>query len=242
MSSRWTGFLVWALVAASTAFWGLKIFAATRPVPASAQTPADGAPRSGPMEHLFGAVVVPTAPAAPQHPESERFQLQGVIAPRPGADARSGVAVVSIDQQPAKAWHVGSTLDGNTTLLSVSKRSAEFGPPGGPTAFMLSLPEPAAPETGTLPAATSQPATPQARAQAPAGQRVEPAMPDPGVQGAPGRENAQHVAQPALPGVPRFGRMGMGRQNPVPRAAPPAAQEPAPQTDGGEAGDGADKP
>ena len=29
MSSRWTGFFIWALVAASAAFWGIKVFAAT---------------------------------------------------------------------------------------------------------------------------------------------------------------------------------------------------------------------
>jgi general secretion pathway protein C len=242
MSSRWTGFLVWALVAASTAFWGLKIFAATRPLPAGVQTPGDATPRSGPMEHLFGAVVVPTVAAAAPPPESTRYQLVGVIAPRAGADARSGVAIVSIDQQPAKPWHVGATLDGNTTLLSVAKRSADFGPPGGPTAFSLALPEPAAAETGTLPGATSQPvpqaAQPQGRGQVQAATapRFEAALPDPGVQGSPGRENAQHVAQPGIPGVPRFGRMGMGRPD-VPRAQPPVPavqQEQPPQTDGGD--------
>ncbi|MGN6529711.1 MAG: hypothetical protein ACTHL8_25230 [Burkholderiaceae bacterium] len=242
MSSRWTGFLVWALVAASTAFWGLKIFAATRPLPASVQTPGDATPRSGPMEHVFGAVVVPTAAAPVAPPESTRYQLVGVIAPRPGADAREGVAIVSIDQQPARPWHVGATLDGNTTLLSVAKRSADFGPAGGPTAFSLALPEPAAAETGTLPAATSQPVPqpvqPQrGQPQAAATPRYEAAMPDPGVQGAPGRENAQHVAQPGIPGVPRFGRMGLGRPD-VARAQPsPVQQEQPPQTDG----DGADK-
>ncbi|HEX7638044.1 MAG TPA: hypothetical protein VF457_06565, partial [Burkholderiaceae bacterium] len=142
MSSRWTGFLVWALVALSTAFWGLKIFAATRPVPANAQSPAVAVPASGPMERLFGAVVVPQAPVARQHPESERFQLVGVIAPTAG-DSRGGIAIVSIDQQPAKSWHVGATLDGNTTLLSVARRSADFGPAGGPAVFTLTLPEPA---------------------------------------------------------------------------------------------------
>jgi general secretion pathway protein C len=245
MSSRWTGFLVWALVAASTAFWGLKIFAASRPLPAGVQAPGDATPRSGPLEHVFGAVVVPTVAVAAPPPESTRYQLVGVIAPREGAGERSGVAIVSMDQQPARPWHVGATLDGNTTLLSVSKRAAEFGPPGGPVAFTLSLPEPAAAETGTLPPATSQPVPaqpqPQARGQAPAatGARFEAAMPDPGVQGSPSRENGQHVAQPGIPGVPRFGRAGMGRPD-VARAQQPAVQqEQPPQADGS---DGSDKP
>jgi len=154
MSSRWTGFFVWALVAASAAFWGLKIFSATRPVPPGAQAPQAVA-ANGPMERLFGAVLVPTAAAAPVHPESERFQLVGVIAAPDGA-AGSGFAVVTIDAQPARTYPVGRVLDGNTALLSVSKRGAEFGPPGGPTAFSLQLPDPAAAETGTLPTAVSQ--------------------------------------------------------------------------------------
>ena len=155
MSSRWTGFFVWALVAASAAFWGIKIFAATRPVPPGAQAPQAVA-ANGPMERLFGAVAVTAAAAPVSHPESERFQLVGVIAPPSGA-AQGGFAVIALDGQPAHAWRVGATIDGNTSLLAVSKRGAEFGPPGGPTAFSLQLPEPAAAETGTLQPAVSQP-------------------------------------------------------------------------------------
>ena len=184
MSSRWTGFFVWALVAASTAFWGIKIFAAARPVPPGAQAPQVVA-ANGPMERLFGAVVVPAVAPPPQHPESERFQLVGVIAP-PGA-TQGGFAIIVLDGQPARTWRVGTLVDGNTALLSVSKRGAEFGPPGGPTAFTLQLPEPAAAETGTLP-----PAMPQADA-APRSTQVE---------------NAQHVAQPQPPGLGGRGFQG----------------------------------
>jgi len=155
MSSRWTGFFVWALVAASAAFWSLKIFAATRPVPPGAQAP-QAITANGPMERLFGAVVVPTSATAAAPPESSRFQLVGVIAP-PSGVAQGGYAIVSMDNSPARTWRVGASLDGNTALLAVSKRGAEFGPPGGPTAFSLQLPEPTAAETGSLPAAVSQP-------------------------------------------------------------------------------------
>jgi len=163
MSSRWTGFFIWALVAASTAFWAIRIFAATLPVPPGAQAPQVVA-ANGPMERLFGAVVVPTSPVAAVHPESERFQLVGVIAP-PAGDGRGGFAIISLDNQPARTWRVGATVDGNTSLLAVSKRGAEFGPPGGPAAFTLQLPEPAAAETGTLQAAVSQPEPAQLQQQ-----------------------------------------------------------------------------
>jgi general secretion pathway protein C len=136
---------------------------------------------AGPMERLFGAAAVQTTAAAPSHPESERFQLVGVIAPPSGSSTAGGLAVVTIDGQPARAWRIGATLDGNTTLLAVAKRTADFGPAGGPAAFTLQLPEPAPAETGTL-----QPAVSQSNGQPP-------------MQG----ENSVHVAQPGVPGMPR---------------------------------------
>ncbi len=115
------------MVAAITAFWGIKIFAGTRPAPAGARAP-QAIVANGPMERLFGAVVVAAAAPPPQHPESERFQLVCVIATSGGSDTQGGVAIVSMGGQPAKPFHVGETLDGNTTLLVVAKRSADFGP------------------------------------------------------------------------------------------------------------------
>jgi general secretion pathway protein C len=215
MSSRWTGFFIWALVAASTALWGIKIFAATRPVPPGAQAPQAVA-ANGPMERLFGAVIVPTAAAATVAPESSRFQLGGV--------AQGGFAIITLDGQPARTWRVGATIDGNTSLLSVSKRGAEFGPSGGPTTFSLQLPEPAAAETGTLTTAVSQ---------------ADPAQTMP----APQVENAQHVAQPQMPARGGFagatpGRMGVpqpngrgGMQGP-PGVAPPRTPVQADQNQG----------
>jgi general secretion pathway protein C len=220
MSSRWTGFFIWALVAASTAFWAIRIFAATRPVPPGAQAPQVVA-ANGPMERLFGAVVVPTSPVAAVHPESERFQLVGVIAP-PAADGRGGFAIISLDNQPARTWRVGATVDGNTSLLAVSKRGAEFGPPGGPAAFTLQLPEPAAAETGTLQTAVSQPEPAQLQQQlrpAPQAQQpqvqpqMQPQVAQPAPRGGFGRSASltgrggyqappSGVAVPPRPGVP----------------------------------------
>lgn len=154
MSSRWTGFFIWALVAASTAFWGIKIFAATRPVPAGAVAPQVAFASDGPMDRLFGAVVVPTTAVDAPPPESSRYQLVGVIAAPGGGAAGGSLAIVAIDGQPARSWHVGATLDGNTTLLAVARRTADFGPAGGPSAFTLQLPEPTAAATGTLPTVT----------------------------------------------------------------------------------------
>lgn len=202
MSSRWTGFFVWALVAACTAFWAMKIFAATpRPVPPGAQAPQVGV-GNGSMERLFGAVVVPTTAEVKPPPESSRFQLVGVIAP-PAGSTQGGYAVVSLDNQPARTWRVGSTIDGNTSLLSVSKRGADFGPHGGPTSFSLQLPEPAAAETGSLQPAVSQPDPAQLQGQQQQPPQMQPQMQP---QMAP-----QMQAPQQQPGVQPAMRGGFGR-------------------------------
>ena len=233
MSSRWTGFFIWALVAASAAFWGIKIFAATRPVPPGAQAPQAVA-ANGPMERLFGAVVVAAVAAPVSHPESERFQLVGVIAP-PGGTAGGGFAVIALDGQPARTWRVGATVDGNTSLLAVSKRGAEFGPAGGPTAFTLQLPEPAAAETGTLQTAVSQPDPAQMqRSQPPQLQQMQQQQQ---------RETGAHLGQQPIPtrgGFQNSQSLRGGQPQPIGRAgfqgpqggvAPPRVGVPADQGD-----------
>jgi general secretion pathway protein C len=214
MSSRWTGFFIWALVAACTAFWGLKIFAATRPVPAGAQAPQPPVAVAGPMVRLFGAAPTPEEQENTPSPASDRFQLVGVIAPREGASDQSGIAIVSVDNQPAKAWHVGSELESGTTLQAVAKRTAQFGPQGGPTAFTLQLPEPQPPQTGTLPTAMSQPDGP-----APVPRPMTPAnnpnmRPNMGFQGArPGMP--QNPAMRGLPGQAMPAQLPTGRTPPM---------------------------
>jgi general secretion pathway protein C len=212
MSSRWTGFFIWALVAACAAFWGLKIFAATHPVPTNAREPSKPVAVAGPMVRLFGAVAEPEEQEVAASPASDRFQLVGVIAPRAGASGRGGLAIVSVDNQPAKAFHVGGLVEGDTTLIAVEKRSADFGPDGGPKAFTLQLPEPAPPETGTLPPPVSQPM----------------AQPAPQFGGnAQARQNqAQRTPYVGRPGVPLNPRLGALPGQVPPGRTPPTFGQP----------------
>lgn len=207
MSSRWTGFIVWALVAASAAFWGLRLFAASRPLPAGASVPARAVASNSPMPRLFGALPPPDAAPAPP-PERDRFHLQGVI-----ADGDDGQVIVAVDDQPPKAFHVGQVIEDDTALLRVSRRSAEFGPPGGPTSFTLELPAPASATTGTLPAVPSgginlSPSTyspkPQFGNVPPGPENIR--GPRPGIPGVniPGLVNRPRGGPPSMPsrGVP----------------------------------------
>jgi general secretion pathway protein C len=184
------------------------------------------------MVRLFGAVAVPDdTPAAPPA-ASERFQLVGVIAPRSGG---SGMALVTIDGQPARAWRTGATLDGETTLLSVAKRTAEFGPRGGPASFTLELPEPASAETGTLPPAVSQPigAVPTQPPQTAQQMLQQAGTTIPGaVRG--GTPAAGFAGRPGMPPRPGVAQPGMISPNGVPpgRTPPTAGQQPVQPNDG----------
>ena len=72
----------------------------------------------------------------------------------------------------------------------VSKRGAEFGPQGGPTAFTLQLPEPAPAETGTLQPAVSQPDP---------GQVQQPPQTLQQIQQRQQRESGAPAGQPRIP-------------------------------------------
>ncbi len=149
VSARWVAFVVWAALAASAVFWVMRLFASPIAVPADAVTVGQAGPLQADLGVLFGRAevaaqdaVVPIAPS--------RFKLLGVVTPQQGRDAGIALALISVDDQPAKAYRVGAVVDGQTVLQSVGVRGANLGPRGGATAA-LELPPPAAASTGTLP-------------------------------------------------------------------------------------------
>lgn len=141
MAYRLMTLAVWALLAASTVFWGMRIFVSGSAVPAQAQLPARSVPLSSPLQRLLGGVDEPEDDA-PLADESGRFQLLGVVAPRDADRSPQGVALISVDGEPAKAWRTGAILDGDLVLLAVGPRSVQLGPRGGPASTELTLPEP----------------------------------------------------------------------------------------------------
>jgi general secretion pathway protein C len=156
MSLRIVTFLVWAAVAASAAYWGLRLGSAPAPLPATVQPVAAGTLR-GDIDRLFAAPAGTPEPEAamPAPPGlASRFQLLGVMAPRPGERPSSqGVALVGIDGKPPRPYRVGAPVDGELVLLAVAPRSASFGPAGGAALFQLELPLLPPPSTGRLEAA-----------------------------------------------------------------------------------------
>ena len=147
MGSRLASFVIWAAVAASVVFWGLRLSGASPRAPAHASVAGQDTPlAAGDLTRLFGAALPPPAPAvaaAPPPPQDNRFKLLGVVAQRRSVPSQ-GLALISVDGQTAKAYGQGATLDGNTVLLAVRHRRVELGPRGGPvqlTLEMAALPE-----------------------------------------------------------------------------------------------------
>lgn len=151
MTAKWWAFGLWAAVAATAVFWGLKLLVPGAPVPPRATVAALAASPHGDLSRLLGADAAPAALAEPA--ASSRFQLVGVVAPRGNFPSREGVALIAVDGKPAKAYHVGAVVEGDTVLQAVAQRGAKLGPREGAATVALDIPPPAPAATGALPSA-----------------------------------------------------------------------------------------
>ena len=130
-------FIVWALVAATAVYWGMKLIArpggpAIAPLAVRAPAPADPAA----MARLLGASPAAAAPAASL---ASRFALVGVVANR----SHQGAALIAVDGKPAKPFRVGVAVDQGLVLQSVESRRAVLAATNdGPPVLTLELPLP----------------------------------------------------------------------------------------------------
>lgn len=139
--SRWTvagaTFLLWALVAASAVYWGLKL--TSRPGTAPAAPPAMRTPPAADpvaVARLLGASPA-LASAAPAPSLASRFTLVGVVA----SQSHKGAALIAVDGKPAKPFRVGTAIDEGLVLQSVEARRAILAAsPDGPPVLTLELP------------------------------------------------------------------------------------------------------
>lgn len=156
MMARLSAFVIWALVAGATVFWGMRLLVHARPAPANAVVVSEATPVHGDLSRLLGAEPVAVVAAAPQM--STRFRLLGVMAAKTGPQGVTpGVALISIDGKPARAFIAGATIEDQLVLQSVSLRSASIGPAEGATTFVLEIPPLPPPATGVLPSVTTDP-------------------------------------------------------------------------------------
>ena len=131
--------LIWAAVAASGVYWGLRLFTRPTPVPSGATVAAAPAPAAGALTRLLGEPPAAAVQGDGPPPVADgRFRLIGVVAPR-GA-AAGGLALISVDGKPPRAVAVGRELEPGLRLLTVSHRQAELGATRGAPAMTLALP------------------------------------------------------------------------------------------------------
>ncbi|HEX6706319.1 MAG TPA: type II secretion system protein N [Albitalea sp.] len=153
MPARLSAFVIWALVAASVAFWGLRLVVSAPGAPAHTVAVSDATPARVDLTRLFGAPVVRAQAVAQAPAISSRFQLTGVMAPKVPGD--QGVALIAVDGKLPRAYRVGAMIDGELVLQSVSLRTASIGPARGGPAVVLEVPPLPTAATGTLPPVTS---------------------------------------------------------------------------------------
>jgi general secretion pathway protein C len=154
MVARLSAFVLWALVAATAVFWGLRLWVTAPAAPAYAVPVGEATAVRGDLSRLLGSAPVATTAAAVSPEASSRFRLLGIMAPKgASADAEAhGVALIAVDGKMAKAYAVGAHLDTDLVLKSVSLRTASIGSAQGAPAITLELPPLAAAATGKLPA------------------------------------------------------------------------------------------
>jgi general secretion pathway protein C len=158
MLGRVLSFTVWLVVAASAVFWGLRLAAKPQGVPPRAVAAGMSVAVGGDTARVFGAEAAPSAEPEPETVAApSRFQLVGVVAPRQPGASDVGLALIALDGKPAKAYRVGSRVDGETVLQAVHARGAQLGPLGGPAAMRLELAALPPPSTGVPGAPGSDP-------------------------------------------------------------------------------------
>ena len=195
--------MVWALVAGSALFWGLKLTSRPLPVPPQTQVAAPGVALQGDLTRLLGAEApAPVAEAAPAPATDARFALIGVVNPKAARAAREGLALIAVDGKPPRAYRVGAVIEGTHVLKAVSARGATLDLKDGGAQVALSIAPPAPAATGTLPGAGAPAALlPRAALQRPPRQ-FTPTQPQPGAGRAQLPDNAIAVQPEGQSGGP----------------------------------------
>jgi general secretion pathway protein C len=154
MLIRFVTFVVWLVVGATAVAWimpWIKPKASTPAAPAltvsveNAVLPADWSP-------LLSRT--PAAPEVAVAPDAARFRLVGVAGPVRASSG--GVALLSIDGKPPRAFKPGETIEDGRVVMEVTAHTVKIGAPGGPASLILQAPLLPPPTTG-VPAGLAPP-------------------------------------------------------------------------------------
>ena len=86
--------------------------------------------------------------------DASRFRLIGLAANKVSdGDTRAGkgLALIAVDDKPARAFRAGDVIDGQRVVQSVNANSVKIGMPQGPALITLQAPLLPGPATGSLP-------------------------------------------------------------------------------------------
>lgn len=221
MVARLSAFVIWALVAATAVFWGLRLLVRAPAAPSYAVAVGDAAAVRADLSRVLGSAPVAAAAAVAAPEVSSRFKLLGIMAPKgtqaAAAPSGSGVALIAVDGKPPKAFVVGSQLDGDLVLQSVSLRTASIGPAQGAASVKLELPALPAAATGTLAPFASGSPSPSVPVPPPVAP-PQPVPPRPGL--APGQMPPAQMPPPQAMPAPMPPPV-QAQQNPPVVAPPP---------------------
>jgi len=128
----------------------------------NAPVPANAVDASRSEQARVVGAYPPAGPLAAQITAGDRFKLVGVVAPREWVPGSQWIALIAVDDEPARAFGAGATIKGDIILREVSARGAILGPREGSVAIALDVL--AAPATGMAqaPIAGSGPESPDA--------------------------------------------------------------------------------
>jgi general secretion pathway protein C len=158
VTTRLLAFVVSAAVAVGAGTWALRLLAPadsaqsrTNTVvpmgsaPSRTNTVDPAVPTGSDRTRWFGAGLPAAATVVAPVTTGDRFKLVGVVAPRESVAGSEWIALIAVDDEPARAFGVGATVKGDIVLREVSARGAILGPREGSVAMGLEVsPAPAA--------------------------------------------------------------------------------------------------
>ncbi len=156
MLQRLITLAVWGLVGWTLMLLLLRLLPVPLQAPAGTQALAPAAAAPASLTRLFGETVVAAAPSTAAVESDGRLRLLGVVAPRSAQlQNERGVALLTIDGGPPRAYRVGERVDGGLRLLTVERDSVGLGESGSVQLQLRLPPGPPPAATGSLPAAVS---------------------------------------------------------------------------------------
>jgi general secretion pathway protein C len=143
MITRWLSPLAWALVAGSSAFWALQLFARPMAAPQDARVPTLPTVPAGDLAKVLGDPLKDTADEDTHAPaDADRFELLGIVAQPTRQATHAGLALLRVDNGIARTWHTGEMVTDTWQLNAIQTRGVRLRQRDSGEVLDITLPEP----------------------------------------------------------------------------------------------------